>query len=57
MVTSGRLVELVELFRHSSAVVGVHGPLMSLLIFCKRDTPVLEIGFLVPQVLPRTPVP
>ena len=44
-----KLTRLVTLFAEASAVIGVHGPMLSYLLVCGRRTPILEIGFALPQ--------
>ena len=48
-LVESKLMRLAALFADASAVIGVHGPMLSYLLVCRPGTPVLEIGFTPPQ--------
>ena len=44
-----KLLDMMRMFGQAHAVMGVHGPMLSYLVMCQRGTPVLEMGFAIPQ--------
>ena len=43
------LLHLLAVFQNAAAVIGVHGPMLSYMVVCREGTPILELGFALPE--------